>query len=57
MSDFERTNIEHDIKAKLEMGAELTAREESYYLLYIATHSERYGYIKRKKERTNGTSK
>lgn len=40
---------EHDIKCKLKLGIALSPKEESYYLLYIATHTERYQYIKSKK--------
>ena len=42
---------EHEIKSKLALGVELNQREESYYLLYMASHTERYEYIKAKKEK------
>ena len=45
-----RVNREHDIRSKLNIGADLTQREESYYLLFMATQSERYKYIKNKKK-------
>lgn len=43
--------IEHEILSKLKLGVELSQREESYYLLYMASHTERYEYMKNKKER------
>lgn len=55
MSD--RAFMEHEIRAKVSIGAKLTSREESYYLLRMATHSERIEYIKKKKGVQNGTSK
>lgn len=40
---------EHKIRCKVKLGLTLSQQEESYYLLYIATHTERYQYIKSKK--------
>lgn len=40
---------EHEIRCKIKLGIALSQREESYYLLYMATHTERYQYIKSKK--------
>lgn len=40
---------EHEIRCKIKLGIALSRKEESYYLLYMATHTERYQYIKSKK--------
>lgn len=45
------TNREHEILSKLRLGVPLSQKEESYYLLYLASCSERYIYLKKKKER------
>lgn len=45
-----KVNREHDIRSKLNIGADLTQREESYYLLFMATQNERCQYIQNKKK-------
>lgn len=40
---------EHEIRCKIKLGIALSRKEESYYLLYMATHTERYQYVKSKK--------
>ena len=42
---------EHEIRCKVKLGLTLSQQEESYYLLYMASHTERYEYIKLKKEK------
>lgn len=46
---LETLTKEHEIRCKLILGVPLSEREENYYLLYMATHTERYQYIKSKK--------
>ncbi len=43
--------MEHEILSKIKLGLRLSQKEESYYLLYMASHTERYEYIKLKKEK------
>lgn len=47
---------EHEIRCKVKLGLTLSQQEESYYLLYMATHTERYQYIKTKKGWNNATA-
>ena len=49
-------NKQHDIRSKLKIGIGLSQREESYYLLFMATLSERYKYIKNKKKGVTGAT-
>lgn len=49
MKEIERQCYEHEIRCKLKLGFPLSRREESYYLFYMASHTERYEYIKSKK--------
>lgn len=49
MSELEKAGLRHDINVKLRLGAELTVREESYYLCFMASHSECIEYLKRKR--------
>lgn len=44
---------EHEINSKLKLGVELTREEENYYFLKMAPISERYEYVKAKKEKKN----
>jgi hypothetical protein len=42
---------EREIIAKLNIGAELSREEENYYFMKMASITERYEYVKMKKER------
>ncbi len=42
---------EREILAKLKLGATLTREEENYYFMKMANITERYEYVKMKKER------
>ena len=44
---------EREILMKLKFGVELTQEEENYWFLRMASHLERYEYVKRKKEKQN----
>lgn len=46
MTTTERKEFEHRIKAKIALSLPLTAKERSYYLLFIATLEEAKEYIK-----------
>lgn len=43
--------FEHEIRCKINLGISLNQKEESHYLLYMASHDERLNYIKKKKEK------
>ena len=44
---------EREILMKLKFGVELTKEEENYYFMQMASHIERYEYVKMKKEKKN----
>ena len=46
MITIDKQNKEHDIKAKLKIGVELSKREECYYLLFMADEKEIRAYKK-----------
>lgn len=53
-NELERVGLEHEIRAKLKMGCDLTVEEEAYYFLIMASLTERFEYARIKKERQNG---
>lgn len=44
---------EREILMKLKFGVDLTREEENYYFMQMASHKERYEYVKMKKEKQN----
>ena len=46
MRTEEQRNIEREIRAKLALKQPLTARQRSYYLLYIATAEQAKEFIR-----------
>jgi hypothetical protein len=57
MNELERVCYEHEIRAKLNCGFKLSQRQESYYLIYMAGHEERYQYIKNKRREKDATAR
>lgn len=53
MHKIDTREFEHEIRCKINLGIELNQKEESHYILYMASHDERLNYIKRKKEKRN----
>ena len=49
LKELERKGLEHDIYAKLNLGAPLNKKERSYYLLFMATPEQAKEYLRKEK--------